>query len=67
MPLNTGDLDKVDKYISYNYLYSKRDHFPFTYRMVFEKLIDEAPARYYDDSNNDEQSYIADDRACIKN
>lgn len=32
------------KTISYDYLYSKRDVFPFAYRIVYEKIIEDAPA-----------------------
>ena len=32
------------KYISSDYLYSKRDAFPFAYRVVFEKILNDAPS-----------------------
>lgn len=32
------------KYISYDYLYSRRELFPYTYRLVFEKILADAPA-----------------------
>lgn len=31
------------KYISFDYLYSKRDAFPLVYKMLYLKLIEEAP------------------------
>ena len=33
----------MHKTISYDYLYSKRDAFPFTYKQVFLKIINDAP------------------------
>ena len=33
----------MHKTISYDYLYSKRDVFPFTYKQVFLKIISDAP------------------------
>ena len=33
----------MNKYISFDYLYSKKDTFPLAYKMLFLKLLEEAP------------------------
>ena len=51
-----GEQSRVPKKtISYDYLYSRRDAFPFAYRVVFEKILSDAPAeedRYWQGYND---------------
>lgn len=60
----------MPKSISYDYLYGRRDAFPFAYRVVFEKILRDAPTeedRYWQGYNDGYEAGKLDEAASRSN
>lgn len=43
----------MKKYIPFDYLYSKANSFPFVYRLLYMKILDDAPIKMLDADKED--------------